>query len=204
MATAASRSRLGVFGAAFVFALCALVLTTPAAHAGLLPGCSAPTSKPFARWDDDAYYSLIPGGSFEPGAPAWSLAGGAQIVAGNEPFYVRSAEDSSSLLLPPGSVATTPRTCYALADWHMRFFVTGSGTVRVTVVVRNLLGVLSILDGGSVTGGGTWSPSPRVRLTVNSLTNPLLSGGSITLRFSSVGSAPVQIDDAYLDPLKSD
>jgi hypothetical protein len=208
-----------LFSSAVLVAVSALVLSGSASAAllsGLLPGivspsdtpakssCDLQTTKPFLRWGDSANYVLMPGGSFESGTPAWSLSGGARIVRGNEPFYVRAAGDGYSLELPVGSTATTPPNCFAFGDWKARYFVVGSGgKVRVTVVVRSLLlGVVSILDGGTARAGSTWQPSPAVGLTLTNLTG-LLAVDAVSLRFSSVGSAPVRIDDVYLDPWKS-
>lgn len=194
--------------AAVGFSIC--VLFAPPTPGGLLPTllptCDLPVSQPFRQWDDSARYSLIPGGSFEAGSVSWALSGGARVVPGNETFYVRNASDSRSLLLSSGSSATTPSTCFTLGDWHLRFFLvnTGvqSGMVRVTVVVRNLLEVLSVLDGGTVSAGGQWQPSPRIGLLVSNLTSPLF--GSISFRFTPIGTgASFQIDDVYLDPWKS-
>ena len=115
--------------------VCALAPAAPA-HAsllgGLLPGlvstsdkpatCDTSTSQPFARWGDTRSYVLVPGGSFESGAAGWKLNGGAKVVSGNEPFYVRSTADRYSLYLPSGSSATTPPMCFGLGDWNARFF----------------------------------------------------------------------------------
>lgn len=194
--------------AAVGFSICVL-FASPAGGGSLptlLPTCNVPVSQPFRQWGDYARYSLVPGGSFEAGSVSWALSGGARVVPGNETFFVRSPSDSQSLLLPAGSSATTPSTCFTLGDWHLRFFLinTGveSGKVRVTVVIRNLLGVLSVLDGGTVSAGGQWQPSPRVGLLASNLTSPLM--GSISFRFTPVGTgASFQIDDVYLDPWKS-
>jgi hypothetical protein len=206
MATAANLLMLRrlVLGVALLLAACAA--TARPSEAGLLPSCDVPVSQPFKPWGDEARYALVPGGSFEQGSAPWALSGGAKVVDGNESFFVRSAGDRRSLLLPSGSSATTPGTCFALGDWHLRFFVVNRGSasakVRVTVVVRSLLGVLSILDGGTVSAGGQWQPSPRVGLLLSNLTSPLL--GTIAFRFTPVGSgAAFQIDDVYLDPWKS-
>jgi hypothetical protein len=194
-----------------LLALVGLVLA-PSAQAGLLTTgsaayCDPAASQPFARWGDTASYTLVPGGAFEVSDPAWSLRGGAATVAGNEPYYVHAAKDRRSLYLPAGSSATTPTTCFVLGDWHLRFFVrnrgTTSGSLRVEVVARSLVGVLSVLDGGTVRAGTTWAPSPRVGLLVSNLTS-LLGTKAVAFRFTPVGTgAAFQIDDVYLDPWKS-
>jgi hypothetical protein len=92
--------------------------------------------------------------------------------------------------------------CFAPGDWHFRFFSSGGGTIRVKVVVKSLLGVVSILDGGSVSSGSTWKPSPQVGLTLTNACG-LLATDSISLRFSPANSTGLRIDDVYLDPWKS-
>jgi hypothetical protein len=209
VATAVDRASIRRLGALAALALSVCALSVESAKAGplgLLPTCDLPVSQPFKPWGDNARYSLVPGGSFESGSPSWALSGGANVVDGNEPFYVRGAGDARSLLLPSGSSATTPGTCFVLGDWHLRFFVANPGSqsakLRVTVVVRGLLGILSVLDGGTVAADGEWQPSPRVGLLVSNLTSPLI--GAISFRFTPVGSgAAFRIDDVYLDPWKS-
>jgi hypothetical protein len=195
--------------------LCAFVPATPAHAEGLLSGvlpglvspsdtpsaCDTTVSQPFARWGDTNNYVLVPGGSFESGAGGWKLAGGATVVRGNESFYVHSSADRYSLYLPSGSTATSPPMCFAPGDWHFRFFSAGSGTVRVKVVVKSLLGVVSVLDGGTVSSGSTWAPSPQLALTLTNVCG-LLSTDSISLRFSPANTAGLRIDDVYLDPWK--
>jgi hypothetical protein len=197
-------------------ALCGLAPATPAYAGGLLSGvlpglvspsdtpatCDESASQPFKRWGDSNYYVLVPGGAFEPGGPGWKLSGGAKIVAGNEPYYVHSSSDRYSLYLPSGSTATTPPMCFDLGDWHLRFLSAGSGSVRVKIVVKSLLGVLSVLDGGTVSSGSTWRPSPEVGLLLTNLCG-LLATDSISLRISPMKTAGLRIDDVYLDPWKS-
>ena len=161
----------------------------------------------FAPWGDYRNYMLMPGGAFESGTPAWALSGGAKVVAGNEPFYVRSKLDKNSLYLPSGSSALSPTACFGLGDWHARFFVrnvgSSSGKLKVEVVVKSLLGVLSILDGGTVSGTGVWAPSPDIGLTVTNICS-LLGVQAVSFRFRPTGSgAAFQVDDVYLDPWKS-
>jgi hypothetical protein len=199
----------------FLVALCVFLPTAPANASllgGLLPGlvatsdkpatCETGTSQPFARWGDTKNYVLVPGGSFESGAAGWKLSGGAKVVSGNEPFYVRSTADRYSLYLPAGSSVTSPPMCFGLGDWNARFFSAGSGSVRVKIVVKSLLGVLSVLDGGTASSGSTWKPSPQVGLLLTNVTG-LLAVESISLRFVPANTAGLRIDDVYLDPWKS-
>jgi hypothetical protein len=198
------------FRLALTLALLGAAFAAPPAGAGLLSTgaastCETEASKPFQPWSDYANYVLIPGGAFEGSAPGWTLKGGAAIASGNEPFYVRSAGDRYSLHLPAGSSVISPTMCFALGDWHLRFFArrtsTTSGTVKVDVVVKSLLGVLSVLDGGSVSPSGQWKPSPEVGLLLTNVTS-LLGTRAVAFRFRASG-ASFRIDDVYLDPWKS-
>jgi hypothetical protein len=180
------------------------------AGAGLLTTGSAsscdPAAQPFAPWRDYAYYIPVPGGSFESGSPSWQLAGGASVVVGNEPYYVRSSSDRRSLYLPGGSTATSPTVCFAFGDWHMRFFTRNGGssssTLKVQILVRNLVGVVSVLDGGTVRADGTWDPSPRVSALVTNVGGLLGVTQAVAFRFKASSGAAFRIDDIYLDPFK--
>src|SRR6185437_2221847 len=86
-------------------AAAALARVAPAPAA---PSCAAtPSGAPvFQAWGDSADYVLAGGGSFEPGAPGWSLSGGAAVGAGGDPFGV-AGSGSQSLTLPAGASATS-------------------------------------------------------------------------------------------------
>jgi hypothetical protein len=209
VASRSSNSRLP-FRLALILALLGAAFAAPSAGAGLLftgppATCETETSKPFRPWSDYANYVLVSGGAFEGSAPGWTLKGGAAVASGNETFYVRSTADRYSLHLPAGSSAITPTMCFALGDWHLRFFArrtsTTSGTVKVDVVVKSLLGVVSVLDGGSISATGEWKPSPQVGLLLTNVTS-LIGTRAVAFRFRPSG-ASFRIDDVYLDPWKS-
>jgi hypothetical protein len=201
--------------------LALLAVMVPAAHAaligGLLPGlvspadtpasCDTTSSRAFASVDGDrSNYVLVPGGSFENGAPGWTLGRGAAVVSGNEPWKVHGTADSHSLYVPSGSSVTTPPMCFAPGDWHMRFFAVSSSSsfssLQVRVRVRSLFGVLSILDGGKISTNSAWQPSPRLALTLTNVTG-LLTTDAVSFQFIPSDSASWRIDDVYLDPWKS-
>jgi hypothetical protein len=172
---------------------------TPAS-AGL--ACPDATTTPFLRWTDYAHYAYLPDGGFEAGASGWNLASGAKVVAGNEPFYLRSPSHRYSLALPAGSSATSPPMCIGLLSSKMRFVVTGAtgSKVKVQVIYRGLVSnVLGIFDGGTVSSNGTWQPSPEVSMLGGVL--PLLTE-SVQFRFVATSGTP-KIDDVHLDPMKS-
>jgi hypothetical protein len=194
-----ARALLAVGFAANVIAL---VFGAAPASAGLGIACPDATTKPFSRWADFANYAYLPDGGFEAGASGWKLASGAKVVAGNEPFYLRSTSHRYALALPKGSTATSPPMCIGLLSSKMRFVVTGaSGSrVKVQVIYRGVLSsVLGIFDGGTVSTNGTWQPSPEISMLGGVL--PLLTQ-SVQFRFVSTSGTP-KIDDVYLDPMKS-
>jgi hypothetical protein len=182
----------------------------PAADAsllgGLLPGVLSPavsaaacpgSAQTFAAWGDSSYYQLAAGGSFE-GGPAWSGNGAA--VPGNESFYVGGDGDSHSLLVPQGASVTSAPSCYAFGDVKLRFFARGAGRVRVSIVVRDLLGVLSTLDTTTVQTGPSWQLSPPVSMGLTNL-GALLTTTAIQVKLTPLDGA-VQLDDVYIDPYK--
>ena len=188
---------LGLVGGAITMAAGA----APAA-AGLGLACPSATSTPFSAWKDYANYAFAPDGGFESGGSGWSLSGGARAVSGNESYYVHSRTDKTSMSLPKGASATSPGMCISLLSSKMRFLVRGDAgsSVKVQVVYRGLLSsLLGILDGGTISAGGTWKPSPAIGMLGGVL--PLLTT-SVSFRFTAVGGA-VGIDDVYLDPMKS-
>ena len=188
---------LGLVGGAIV-----LAVGTAPASAGLGLTCPSATSTPFASWKDYANYAFAPDGGFESGGSGWSLSGGARAVSGNESYYVHSRTDKTSMSLPKGASATSPGMCISLLSSKMRFLVRGDAgsSVKVQVVYRGLLSsVLGIFDGGTISAGGTWKPSPALGMLGGVL--PLLTT-SVSFRFTAVNGAAA-IDDVYLDPMKS-
>jgi hypothetical protein len=185
----------------------ALAFGVTSGRAGLITGllgCQGVSySQPFAQWGDYNSYFLATGGSFE-GSGSWSLAGGAKVVGGNEPFYLNSKSDSHSLLLPPGSSAMSPAMCLAALSPHMRLVgkaSDGSG-VHVDVYASGVLGLVRLPVAADIDLSSTWDASGDVSLllqNVLALTN--LGKTSVVFRFSPIGSATVQIDDVYVDPV---
>ena len=178
-----------------------LAVSAAPARAALGIACPDATTTPFRPWSDTANYAYVPGGGFEAGTTAWTLAGGAAAVSGNERFYLHSTADKSSLRLPAGATATSPPMCIALLSSKMRFVVSGSSgaQVHVQVIYRGLVSsVLGIFDGGTVTSNGTWQPSPQISMLGGLL--PLLTQ-YVQFRFVAT-SGTVLLDDVYLDPWK--
>jgi len=182
----------------------AFAASTTSADAGLLPGllggnCGS-MSKVFAPWGDNAPYYFAPNGGFESGAQGWTLAGGAQVVAGNEGYYVHSTGDRYSLSIPNGATVISPPLCSGVTYKGLRFFAmspSGSATIHVRVIARGLLSILSVLDGGTFQVGSTWQPTPVSTLLTG--LSELVGVKSIQIQITVSGN--VQIDDLFVDPL---
>jgi hypothetical protein len=199
------RLALSLLPLAAVFAVAA-----PSAQAGLLTvapeSCENPDfEKPFLPWLDPANYVKAPDGTIEAGAAGWQLDG-AEVVAGNEPFYVNSTADSKSLRISSGGSATSPAMCVGIEHPTLRFFVKRQGgtvlsNLRVDLLYNNHLGQLETLPAvGAVTGTSSWAPTAQMVIPVSLL--PLLPGDHtpVAFRFVPQGSGSWQIDDVYVDP----
>jgi hypothetical protein len=113
-----------------------------------------------------------------------------------------------SLSLPAGSTATSPAMCFAFGDWHARFMVrnTGASTGRleVDILVRSLLGVVSLLDGGTVRADGTWDPSPEMSALLTNVGGLTSLTKAVSFRLQAKGTgAQFQVDNVFLDPFRS-
>ena len=210
MAATVARNGLRVLLGVLIVAALAVTSTAKAGliGTGSASYCDPTSSKNFAAYGDYANYASLFNSGFESSSTGWSLSGSARVVSGNEPAHISgTARDSHSLLLPSGSSAYSSTVCFAFGDWHLRFFAknvgSSTGALRVQVVVPSLTGgLLTILDGGTVSAGGTWAPSPRVELALCNVTS-LLGTRAVAFRFTPVGyGAAFQIDDIYLDPWK--
>jgi hypothetical protein len=187
----------------------------PAAQAGLLvtsaQDCdAAQLSQPFSRFGDNAFYTPVPGGSFESGAPAWTLTGGARVVSGNESYSVRAAGDSKSLYLPAGATATSRSICVGLAEPTLRWFAKQNGgllgtvtsAMTVEVLFETSLGQVLAVPIGAGALTGNWAASLPAPVLANLL--PLLPGDktAVAFRYRAV-TGNWNVDDVYVDPYRS-
>jgi hypothetical protein len=179
----------------------ALVLSAGSAQA-----CSySSTEQVFSPWGDQHHYVLGPDGGFEAGASGWSLARGAQVVAGNESYYLNDTGDSRSLALPAGSKAVSPPICMSLDTPIFRMFARNSGDpssrLRVEAVYK-LLGLLRTKAISTVAAGSSWAPTQQMS-TVLSLATIVgtLIPSSIQIHITPLDSkGQWQVDDLYIDP----
>jgi hypothetical protein len=176
---------------------------TPA-HAALIStgACNeASLSQPFARWGDTGSYERVPGGDFEGSLTGWTLSGGAERVAGSEPYGATGSVGSYSLALPAGASAQSPFTCVDAAYPTFRFFARNDAllsTLLVEVVYKTPLGTVA-LPLGAVALSASWQPT--LPMLTGSVVTGLLSGGTAeaALRFTALTGSS-RIDDVFVDP----
>jgi hypothetical protein len=178
----------------------AFASTAGTAKASLIGGNCGAVAPVFAPWGDWSSYYFASNGGFENGSYGWSLSGGAAVVIqNNEPWYL-AGFGSRALQIPTGGSASI-NVCYGVTYPAVRFFVAGQGgpaTVHVRVVTRSLLGLLSVLDGGTFTANEGWAPSPKMSTLLSSLAS-LVGTKTMQLQFT-VESGTAQIDDLFVDP----
>src|SRR5579885_987904 len=184
---------LGATGATVIAGFAAGPVSTAAAAT-----CPPPPSVvyPFTPWGDSNSYVLTTGGSFEPGSPAWSLSGGAQVVGDNATGAPDSTAGSHALYLPAGSSATSACVTAPQIVGIVRFFAknvgAAGGQLRVEVLVKG-----AVYQAGTITAGSSWTPSPMLA------SNAPAYKGAVTyqVRLTPVGSgAAFTVDDVYFDP----
>jgi hypothetical protein len=149
-------------------------------------------------------YVLVPGATFESGAPGWTL-NGAAVAASNESLHVNAAGDSHSLSISPTGTATSPPICVSSETPTFRFFARRtSGTwaqMNVNLLWTDSAGVSHTTTAGSIMGATAWAPTQSLSL---GMSLPLWQPGStltVRLQFdpADFGGAWA-IDDAYIDP----
>ncbi len=163
--------------------------------------------QPFTRWLDYFNYTLVPGGNFESGAPAWTLSK-SKIVSGNETFYVRSSRDSRSLSLGASGTATSRPVCVGLDYLFLRLFARNTGlptsALSVEVLFETSTGKVLAAPVGVVPGlTSSWQPTLPLPVVANLL--PLLPNQktAVAFRFRATGiGGNWQIDDVFVDPRK--
>jgi hypothetical protein len=207
--TLAGPRRFSSYGAslgpalALVGVLVGTCFAAPAQAALISTGAcnEASLSQPFLRWGDSSYYELVPGGNFEGSLSGWTLSGGAERVAGSEPYGVTGSVGSYSMALPTGASAQSPFTCVDAGYPTFRFFARNDSlgsTVLVQVVYKTVLGTVA-LPLGVVALNGDWQPT--LPMLTGSVVTGLLSGGTAqaALRFTALTGSS-EIDDVFVDP----
>jgi hypothetical protein len=159
----------------------------------------------FRPWGDRHNYVLAPDGGFEVGGAGWSLRGGAQVVEGNESYYLNDAADSRSLSLPSGGSASSPPICMSLDTPIIRMFArnTGDGSSRLRVeATYKLLGLVRTKAVSTVMAGPSWEPTQQMStvLTLSTIVGTLIPS-AIQVQITPLDSrGRWQVDDLYVDP----
>jgi hypothetical protein len=167
------------------------------------------TSQPFLPWNDAHKYFLAPGGSMEsdPTGAGWSLQGGAGLLPGSESFDVTGTADSKSLGLPNGSAAQTPPICVTIHDPELRFFVLNTGkrdaVLKVSTVFLGLDGKYHTHVLPDVHGGPSWTLTPPLKFKDSIQPGPDGTGQVSFVFAPKDNKGNWELDDLYVDPLKS-
>lgn len=187
--------------ACLLLAALALVLALPARASA--DGCPVqPTAQRFARWGDPGHYAAVPDSGFETGG-MWTLAGGATVVDGNEPYYIGSPTDTHSLSLPTGAWAASAPMCLWIGSPTLRLMVRNQGdpTARLAVgaILTDALGVRRRVILAWLPGWDRWAPSPPIPLVVN--TFAAFAPEQVSFVFAPADDrGRWTIDDVYVDP----
>jgi hypothetical protein len=192
--------------------LAALVLAAVAATAAPVAGaatCGVAGKPIFQLWGDDLLYTLATGGSME-SAAGWSLAGGARVVAGNEPFYVNASTDAFSIELPAGSSARSPWTCLGEQSPVARLFAMARGSegrLEVDVLYKDEDGRVRKLDEERFgpAAHARWAPTGNIDIEDALKQSGMLeldATAEIAFRFRAEEgkSTTWRIDDLHVDP----
>ena len=155
---------------------------------------------PLSAFGDIRDYFVAPGGDFEDGLDGWTLAGGAEIVAGGNNL---SGGVGNALRLPQGSEATSPAFCVDLHYPTFRFFAAQvaakGGSLKVDVIYPELLK-------GNVHGAGDVKSNPHWGLSKDFKLEPQRAGKKagwrkVAIRFrADAKNADWRVDDILIDP----
>jgi hypothetical protein len=191
-------------------ALVALSLVPAAANADASataadPCGYGPARQVFLNWGDHKRYVLAPNGGFESADPAWTLADGAAVAEGNDPFLLNAATDHQSLALPAGSSATSPTTCIAAKQPVFRFVARTSGDkhsrLKVEVLYTSAKGKHRSAVVGKLRAGAEWAPAKKLAIRLGRAKgHGKFKTANVSFRFTPVGPGDWQVDDLYLDP----
>ena len=182
--------------------LMAVLPTTAHAAVADLATCSTPALfSPLRSFGDWRSYFVAPGGDFE--HSGWTLTGGATLTSGSGPLGLGAAR--TSLRLPPGASATSPRFCVDLDYPTLRYF----SSKRVAQTSSNLrVGIIYPAIGESnaaaqtvATGTSAWSLSNDVKLRP-ALVDRFGGWRLMQVRFSAdrALTGDWRVDDVLVDP----
>jgi len=160
--------------------------------------CSYPDAEQvFAPWGDSQYYQLAPDGGLEEGGSGWTLEGGAELVAGNEAYFLNDPTDATSLRIPYGGLATSPKFCVDADTPVFRFMALNAGDrSKLSVTVTYELPSKTRVRNNEIRASGEWAPTDPQKLEINGDTERV-ARISFTPRDAA---GDWLIDDLYIDP----
>ena len=180
-----------------------------AARQGSVPPCPSQTLvQPFLPWHDLGAYFLAPGGAFESTPTGWQLAGSAQVVPGNESSHVNDPSDANSVSLGNGSSATSPQICVTIHDPNIRLFARNPGSPRsllqVSINYTDRRGLARTFRITTLRAAAAWTLSSQI-VFIRYIA-PVVGGQGqtwVSFTFQPTSGGSWQIDDFYVDPMKS-
>ena len=169
------------------------------------PSCAAQAPvRPFVRWNDFADYTLVPGGTFESGAPGWTLENNARVVT-----TTRDLEGGTrALSIPKGSKVMTRAVCITEAHPTIRFYTQTRGSTAsrllVEVLYEDLGGSVNTMPVAYLKPSSTWQPTVIVPIHVNLRAAVAASRtAAVAFRLSAEeGEGTWLVDGFYVDPYK--
>jgi hypothetical protein len=181
-------------------ALVCSVLTIGVVPAVASAACPATaTTKAFAKFGDEASYSLLTGGTFESGAPGWSLSK-SEVIAESSPMG-----GSHALAINPGGQAVSPGFCVSSEYPSFRFLyrdLRGGGKLYVALRYSDSTGSHEA-SVASLETGSTWAVSPVLALAgdlpLSSAQEGTLTPVQLVFSTNHPGLAWA-IDAIYIDP----
>ncbi len=185
--------------AALVLALVGAFVALSGFASAAQAACTYPDAEQvFSKWGDTNYYELAPDGGFEEGGTGWDFSGGAALVAGNEDHFLNDAADNTSLSIPHGGIATSPKVCVDQYTPLFRLMALNAGDdgSKLYVKVTYYFSDGTKVKTNDVRAEDEWEPTEALRLeTKDSL--------EVAARISfspKDASGDWLIDDLYIDP----
>jgi hypothetical protein len=165
-------------------------------------------SQPFTQFGDNAFYTLVPDGSFEAGGAGWTLNGNS-TTNDNEKYYANKAEDARSLRVKPNAPVVSPVFCVDQDMPSLRLFgkkvnAAKSGHLRVDVLYNDASGNPKVANAGSLDAGpkqefADWRPSGLLKLNT-ALPMSRRGTASVQVRFTADSGGEWSVDDVFADP----
>jgi len=183
-------------------ALASWLSTAPAqAATGACPGSTL--SQPFLKWGDSHFYTLVAGGDFEGPTTGWTLSGGAQRVAGSEPYAITGTLGALSLALPAGASAQSPFVCTSEGERTLNFLEraeSSTATLGVQFIYKTATGIeTSAVKKQNPTN--SWAPPQNTIHGGKEFVHAIVTNGTVQVAFRFVAvSGTSRVDDVFLDP----